>query len=147
MKLQPDKSDVQTLTAHGPGWVAVNNERIDNSVVVGSRGERFAWDCYRRFIQMFSAVVMDLDKSDFEHVIEALKHKRKVKLDTELTAADLESLVGEFKRHVRKRTGRETPAIELIVCPECRAMRRMVLPVNVGAPFRVLSKADRSRSE
>jgi hypothetical protein len=47
----------------------------------------------------------------------------------------------------RKRTGRETPAIELIVCPECRAMRRMVLPVNVGAPFRVLSKADRSRSE
>jgi uncharacterized protein len=48
MKLQPDKSDVQTLTAHGPGWVAVNNERIENSVVVGSRGERFAWDC-RRF--------------------------------------------------------------------------------------------------
>lgn len=47
MKLQPDKSDVQTLTAHGPGWVAVNNERIENSVVVGSRGERFAWDCSR----------------------------------------------------------------------------------------------------
>ena len=47
MKLQPDKSDVQTLTAHGPGWVAVNNERIESSVVVGSRGERFAWDCSR----------------------------------------------------------------------------------------------------
>lgn len=47
MKLQPDKSDAQTLTAHGPGWVAVNNERIENSVVVGSRGERFAWDCSR----------------------------------------------------------------------------------------------------
>ena len=45
MKLQPDKSDAQALTAHGPGWVAVNNERIENSVVVGSRGERFAWDC------------------------------------------------------------------------------------------------------
>lgn len=45
MKLQPDKSDVQTLTAHGPGWVAINNERIDSSVVVGSRGERFAWGC------------------------------------------------------------------------------------------------------
>jgi uncharacterized protein len=45
MKLQPDKSDAQTLTAHGPGWVAVNNERIESSVVVGSRGERFAWDC------------------------------------------------------------------------------------------------------
>jgi uncharacterized protein len=47
MKLQPDKSDAQTLTAHGPGWVAVNHERIENSVVVGSRGERFAWDCSR----------------------------------------------------------------------------------------------------
>ena len=45
MKLQPDKSDVQTLTAHGPGWVAINNEKVEASVVVGSRGERFAWDC------------------------------------------------------------------------------------------------------
>ena len=47
MKLQPDKSDAQTLTAHGPGWVAINNERVDHSVVLGSRGERFAWDCTR----------------------------------------------------------------------------------------------------
>ncbi len=45
MKLQPDKSDVQTVTAHGPGWLAVNGEKIESSVVVGSRGERFAWDC------------------------------------------------------------------------------------------------------
>jgi uncharacterized protein len=45
MKLQPDKSDVQTLTAHGPGWVAINNQRVEASVVVGSRGERFDWDC------------------------------------------------------------------------------------------------------
>jgi uncharacterized protein len=47
MKLQPDKSDAQTLTAHGPGWVAVNHERIESSVVVGSRGERFLWNCSR----------------------------------------------------------------------------------------------------
>jgi len=47
MKLQPDKSDVQTLTAHGPGWVAINNERVESSVVVGSRGERFEWNCTR----------------------------------------------------------------------------------------------------
>lgn len=47
MKLQPDKSDVQTLTAHGLGWVAINNERVESSVVVGSRGERFEWDCSR----------------------------------------------------------------------------------------------------
>lgn len=45
MKLQPDKSDTQTLTAHGPGWVAINNERVEHSVVLGSRGERFAWEC------------------------------------------------------------------------------------------------------
>ncbi|MDL9997126.1 Mth938-like domain-containing protein [Variovorax sp. J22P240] len=47
MKLQPDKSDVQTLTAHGPGWVAINNERVETSVVVGSRGERVEWNCSR----------------------------------------------------------------------------------------------------
>ncbi|HYP81715.1 Mth938-like domain-containing protein [Variovorax sp.] len=47
MKLQPDKSDVPTLTAHGPGWVAIDNERVEASVVVGSRGERFDWDCTR----------------------------------------------------------------------------------------------------
>ncbi|VWX63808.1 conserved hypothetical protein [Burkholderiales bacterium 8X] len=45
MKLQPDRSDAPTLTAHGPGWVAINNEKVDSSVVVGSRGERFPWDC------------------------------------------------------------------------------------------------------
>ena len=47
MKLQPDKSDVQTVTAHGPGWVAINNEKVERSVVVGSRGERFEWNCKR----------------------------------------------------------------------------------------------------
>ena len=45
MKLQPDMSDVQTINAHGPGWVAVNGERITHSVVVGSQGERFDWQC------------------------------------------------------------------------------------------------------
>ena len=47
MKLQPEKSDVQTLTAHGPGWVMINNERVEQSVVLGSRGERFEWNCNR----------------------------------------------------------------------------------------------------
>lgn len=47
MKLQPDRPDVQTVTAHGPGWVAVNGERIDRSVVVGAREERFDWPCGR----------------------------------------------------------------------------------------------------
>ena len=47
MKLQPDKADVQILTAHGPGWVAINGERVEASVVVGSREERLAWHCER----------------------------------------------------------------------------------------------------
>ena len=47
MKLQPDKSDVQTITAHGPGWVGVNGEKILASVIIGSRGERIDWPCER----------------------------------------------------------------------------------------------------
>jgi len=47
MKLQPDRPDVQTVTAHGPGWVAINGERVDASVVIGSRGERLVWACER----------------------------------------------------------------------------------------------------
>ena len=44
MKLQPDKSDTQVVTAHGPGWIAINNEKVEQSVVIGSRGERFEWN-------------------------------------------------------------------------------------------------------
>jgi uncharacterized protein len=47
MKLQPDKSDVQTINGHGPGWVAVNGEKINASVIIGSRGERMDWPCDR----------------------------------------------------------------------------------------------------
>ncbi len=45
MKLQPDRPEAQAITAHGPGWVAVNGEKVDASVVIGSNGERFEWDC------------------------------------------------------------------------------------------------------
>ncbi len=84
----------------------------DRSVVgLGARtgNPRFAWDCYRRFIQMFGSVVMGLEKPEFEHAIEALKHKRRVRIDSDLTAADLEQLVGEFERLVRRRAGRDFP--------------------------------------
>jgi uncharacterized protein len=47
MKLQPDKSSVQTITAHGPGWIGVQADRIDHSVIIGSRGQRIAWPCAR----------------------------------------------------------------------------------------------------
>ena len=70
---------------------------------------RFAWDCYRRFVQMFGSVVMGLEKSAFEARIEALKRRRRVKLDTQLTADDLRRLVREFKALVRAHGGREFP--------------------------------------
>lgn len=47
MKLQPDKSDLQSISGYGPGWVAVNGERVEHSIVVGARGERFDWNCAR----------------------------------------------------------------------------------------------------
>ncbi len=85
------------------------NDQAVHGVAAKTGNERFAWDCYRRFIQMFASVVMELEKSEFEHIIEAMKHKKKVRLDTELAAKDLEALTLEFKRHVRKRTGRDFP--------------------------------------
>ncbi|MGY8904501.1 MAG: Mth938-like domain-containing protein [Burkholderiales bacterium] len=45
MKLQPDTFDVQSISGYGPGWVAVNGERVEHSLVIGSRGERFDWNC------------------------------------------------------------------------------------------------------
>ena len=45
MKLQPDRFDVQAISGYGPGWVAVGADRIDHSVIIGSRGERIAWNC------------------------------------------------------------------------------------------------------
>lgn len=47
MKLQPDKFDVQSITGYGPGWVGINTEKVVDSVVVGSRGERLEWNCSR----------------------------------------------------------------------------------------------------
>jgi len=85
------------------------NDRSVQGLAETTGNVRFAWDCYRRFIQMFGSVVMGLAKPEFERVIEALKHKRRVKLDSELSAEDLEKLVVEFKRLVRNRAGREFP--------------------------------------
>ena len=47
MKLQPDKSDVQTITGYGPGWIGVNGEKLTHSVLIGSQGQRLAWGCER----------------------------------------------------------------------------------------------------
>ena len=70
---------------------------------------RFAYDCYRRFIQMFGNVVMGIDKEKFERVFEAQKKKAKAKLDTDLTADDLKKIVEEFKKVYKKETGQDFP--------------------------------------
>ena len=74
-----------------------------------SGNPRFAWDCYRRFLQMFGSVVLGLEKSGFEEHLEGFKKKRKAATDQALTAEDLQALVKEYKALVRKRTGRDFP--------------------------------------
>ena len=85
------------------------NDRSVAGLARRTGNPRFAWDCYRRFIQMFGSVVMGLEKRDFEHHLEAFKHRRRARTDQDLGAADLEALVGEFKQLVRRRGGREFP--------------------------------------
>ncbi len=73
------------------------NDRSINGLIAQTENPRFAWDSYRRFIQMFSNVVMGIDGDKFEHAITAAKDAKGVKEDTELDAADLEALVSTFK--------------------------------------------------
>ncbi len=70
---------------------------------------RFAYDCYRRFIQMFSDVVMGTPKSEFEKIIDKVKEEKGVKSDTELTADDLQQLIKLFKEVYFKHQGKEFP--------------------------------------
>ena len=85
------------------------NDRSVEGLARRTSNPRFAWDCYRRFIQMFGSVVMGLEKPEFEDILHALKKKRRVKLDTDLAAPDLQRLVREFEALVRRRAGREFP--------------------------------------
>ncbi|HSB77209.1 MAG TPA: pyruvate, phosphate dikinase [Candidatus Methylomirabilis sp.] len=85
------------------------NDTSLKGLITRSKNERFAYDSYRRFFQMFGDVVLGIEKPAFERLIEAQKHAKKVKLDTELTAADLKELVDLFKRVVRDKTGKDFP--------------------------------------
>ena len=68
-----------------------------------SGNERWAWDCYRRFIQMYSDVVMEVGKKYFEQLIDKMKEDKGVKLDVELTAADLKELARQFKAEYKEK--------------------------------------------
>ncbi len=84
----------------------------DQSVVgmaVKTGNERFAYDCYRRFIQMFGEVALEIHMEEFNHIFDAQKAKRKAKLDTDLNAEDLQNVVVEYKKLVKKKSGNEFP--------------------------------------
>ncbi len=85
------------------------NEDVVNVLATKSGNPRWAWDCYRRFIQMYSDVVMEVGKKYFEALIDEMKEAKGVKLDTELTAADLQELAGQFKAEYKAKLGSDFP--------------------------------------
>ncbi len=85
------------------------NDKTINGLIRMSGNERFAWDAYRRFIQMFGNVVMGIEKEVFEHIIHEAKKKKKIHLDIELTAEDLKSMVDKFKAKVKPVAKRDFP--------------------------------------
>ena len=87
--------------------LGLNNEVVES---MAKKNERFAYDSYRRFIQMFSDVVMEIPKSLFEEEIDKMKNKKGVKLDTELDANDLKELVEIFKGIYKEEHGAEFPS-------------------------------------
>ena len=70
---------------------------------------RFAYDSYRRFIQMFGEVALEIDMAKFDHIFDERKKQAKVKLDTELSAKDLQAIIGDYKKLVQKETGKPFP--------------------------------------
>ena len=86
------------------------NEEVVEILAKKSNNPRWAWDCYRRFIQMYSDVVMEVGKKYFEQLIDAMKEKKGVKLDVELTADDLKELAGQFKAEYKSKIGADFPS-------------------------------------
>jgi pyruvate,orthophosphate dikinase len=85
------------------------NDRAVSGLAVRTENPRFAWDCYRRFLQMFGCVVLDIDKNEFERPLEALRKKRRARTDADLKPDDLKALVAAFKKTIKRLSGREFP--------------------------------------
>ena len=85
------------------------NEEVVEVIAKKSGNPRWAWDCYRRFIQMFSDVVMEVGKKYFEKLIDEMKEKKGITFDTELTADDLKELANQFKAEYKKQLGTDFP--------------------------------------
>ncbi len=85
------------------------NEDVVNTIAAKSNNPRWAWDCYRRFIQMFSDVVMEVGKKYFEKLIDEMKAKKGIEYDVDLTADDLKELAYQFKAEYKKQLGKDFP--------------------------------------
>ncbi|MEE1042547.1 MAG: pyruvate, phosphate dikinase, partial [Clostridia bacterium] len=85
------------------------NETVVNAIAEKTGNDRWAWDCYRRFIQMYSDVVMEVGKKYFELLIDKMKEEKGVTEDVDLTAADLKELAGQFKAEYKAKIGEDFP--------------------------------------
>ncbi|HXA64630.1 MAG TPA: pyruvate, phosphate dikinase [Bryobacteraceae bacterium] len=97
-----------------PGMMnTILNLGLNDQTVEGlarlSNNPRFAYDCYRRFIQMFGEVALDIEMSKFDHIFDERKKKVKAKLDTDLKADDLKAIIDDYKKLVKKETGKPFP--------------------------------------
>jgi len=88
--------------------LGLNDQSVEGLAKL-TKDERFAYDAYRRFIQMFGKIVLDIDPNAFEHIFEEQKRIAGAKLDTDLTAKDLKEVVSKYKELVRKETGEDFP--------------------------------------
>jgi pyruvate,orthophosphate dikinase len=88
--------------------LGLNDETV-KALEVRSGNARFAYDCYRRFIQMFGNVVLEIAKEEFDEIFDGRKKSAKAKLDTELTAEDLKTVIAGYKRMIHKKTGDPFP--------------------------------------
>ncbi len=85
------------------------NEEVVNTIATKSGNPRWAWDCYRRFIQMFSDVVMEVGKKYFEKLIDKMKEEKGVEFDVDLDANDLKTLANQFKAEYKSQLGKDFP--------------------------------------
>jgi pyruvate,orthophosphate dikinase len=85
------------------------NDKATEALARKTGNPRFAYDCYRRFIQMFGEVALHIDMAKFDHIFDKRKVQVKAKLDTDLTADDLKAIIAEYKALVKKETGKEFP--------------------------------------
>jgi pyruvate, orthophosphate dikinase len=127
------------------------NDTTSEAVARKTGNARFAYDSYRRFIQMFGNVVQEIAKEDFDHIFDAQKKKRGYKLDTQLTAEDLQKIIAGYKQLVRKKTRKDFPqapreqldmAIEAVFRswnnPRAHTYRRMnKIPDDLGTAVNV----------